>query len=130
MTILSAEVFPAQRRATSEERSISLSPRSKDPCHRITDPVQLYKSVETIGDWKMLCSLLGVKEATVNHFLFSDGDATWKKYQCLKAYLDLGHGCWEMVVKVICSFPFYNIRLARTIAEEYDVSMVDVVCDT
>ena len=38
--------------------------------------------------------------------------------RCLEAYFNLGNTCWEKVVQVVADYPFCNIWLAKTIADE------------
>ena len=44
-----------------------------------------------------------------------------KKSRCLEAYLNMGNACWEQVVKVVANYPFYNLRLAKEIADTHGI---------
>ena len=46
-----------------------------------------------------------------------------KKRRCLQAFYKQGDVCWESVVKVVMDNPFYDRKLAKTIAEKYGVDI-------
>lgn len=101
---------------------------TEEACHEILDVNKLFDSVSEVGDWDMLCSRLGVKEETLGSLRFSHEDASSKKLKCLRAYLDLGQGCWEQVVQVLCESPFYKKRLGKKIADMYGVKLENGIC--
>ena len=44
-----------------------------------------------------------------------------KKQRCLQAFHKQGTVCWETVISVLTEYPFYNGKLAKRIANKYNV---------
>ena len=91
-------------------------------CHRIESSLDLFEEVTPIGNWEMLCFLLGVSEGkmeSIKHIYH--GDIANKKKECLDAFCKRSGACWEKVVKVVSSSPFDNKRLAKQIADRHGV---------
>ena len=98
--------------------NISILPFVTD-CHRITKKPDLYTELADIGNWEALCSYLGVPEAKINELVHEHLENTAKKQRCLAAYVDQGNACWEEVIKVVSSYPFFKNLLAAQIAKKY-----------
>ena len=92
---------------------------SEPKCHKIESKKELREAVSEIGNWFELGSNLAVKEATMNGLKNSLKQDTFKKTECLSAYVDQGEACWEEVVKVLSEHPFFNNRVASVIWEKY-----------
>ena len=105
-------------------------PLAAEGCHLISNKQELGKAVAEIGDWETLCENLGVEKAVINalHYVI-DPDNKIKKSRCLEAYLNTGRACWEQVVKVVADHPFYNAKLARSIAHTQHIDCSTIVRD-
>ena len=101
-------------------------------CTKIESPQVLFQELAEIGSWEHLCDNLGVSTATMNSIKHESAQNTEKKRQCLKAFYneDTEPGvkvCWEMVVKAASRFPISNRKLAKKIANKYNINtaMID-----
>ena len=83
--------------------------------------VNLFQDLQDIGNWESLCTHLGVSEAVMDGLLFANLQDTIKKERCLSAYIKSGKARWDHVVRVVCSYPFNNIVLGKTIAAKHNV---------
>ena len=84
-------------------------------CYEIKNREDLHEELVEIGNWEILCDALGVEQATLESLRYNHGDSVTNKRKCLDAFLKQGSACWETVVKVVASYPFYNKRLAEAI---------------
>ena len=84
-------------------------------CHIISNKQELERAVADIEDWETLCLYLEVPK-----HMISERNGRLKG-KCLEVYLSTGKACWDQVVKVIASYPFYNIRLANKIADTHHI---------
>ena len=91
-------------------------------CHRIESSLDLFKELESIANWDMLCFKLGVSDGKIDSIKNTyHGDIANKKKECLDAFFKLGGVCWEQIVTVVSSYPFENKRLAKEIADRHGV---------
>ena len=74
-----------------------------------------------IGDWQALCEYLGVPKPVLQQLRYDNKQHSEKKSECLEAYLNTGEACWETVVRVVAHYPFYNKKVAKEIADKYEV---------
>ena len=58
-------------------------------------------------------------EAKIDELVHEHLENAAKKQRCLAAYVDQGNACWEEVIKVVASYPFYKNLLAAQIAKKY-----------
>ena len=91
------------------------------PSDEIQSLYDLTKAVQTIGDWRGLCTNLKVDEGTMNTLIHSSDRPETKKDECLKAYFDTGDATWSEVVRAVGMHPIKNKRLAKKIAEDHGV---------
>ena len=91
-------------------------------CHPIARKQDLFKELADIGNWEALCTNLEVPEATLDGLVHAHLENTAKKQRCLAAYFDQGNACWEKVIEVVASYPFYKKKLAKQIAKRYGVT--------
>ena len=109
--------------------SIVLDTSILDPIPEISINA-LLDELEDIGNWELLCTRLEVREAVIDKLRHSKLDITIKKERCLSAYIDNGEATWDNVVKVVCSQPFYNIKLGKEIAKRHKVKLEMCVTST
>ena len=96
-------------------------------CTKIESPRVLFQELREIGPWEHLCLNLGVSTATMESLKHESAQNMEKKRQCLKAFYeeDTEPGvqvCWETVVKAVSSFPISNRKLAKKIANKYNIN--------
>ena len=89
--------------------------------------VNLFQDLQDIGNWESLCTHLGVSEAVMDELRYATLQESIKKERCLSAYINSGEARWDHVVRVVCSHPFNNIVLGKTIAVKHNV--LKVVCE-
>lgn len=80
---------------------------SKYDCTAIENKQELSAAVADVGDWRSLCSNLGVSESKMNALEHSSAQDVTRKGECLDAFFDLGKdiACWESVANVVASYP-------------------------
>ena len=83
--------------------------------------VILFQDLQDIGNWDSLCTHLGVSKAVMEELRFANHQDTIKKERCLRAYIKSGKARWDHVVRVVCSHPFNDIVLGKTIAVKHNV---------
>ena len=98
-------------------------------CTKIESSQVLFQELAEIGSWEHLCDNLGVSTATMNSLKHESAQNTEKKRRCLKAFYneDTEQGvqvCWETVVKAVSSFPISNPKLAKKIANKYNINTI------
>jgi len=62
-----------------------------------------------------------VEEPTLEGLKYAGLQDEQKKQRCLQAFHKQGTVCWETVISVLTEYPFYNGKLAKRIANEYNV---------
>ena len=88
----------------------------------IKDISSLIQAVQTIGDWRGLCTNLGVDESIMNSLIQStDVSANVKKTECLHGYLKSGEATWRHVVRAVAMYPIKDLRLAKKIAKAHGI---------
>lgn len=83
--------------------------------------ITLINELAEIGDWDSLCTHLKVKIAVMEDLRHSNLNNKTKKRMCLTSYVNSENPRWDDVVKVICGYPFNNIRLGKSIATNHGV---------
>ena len=61
-------------------------------------------------------------EAKLDDLVHEHLENAAKKQRCLAAYVDQENACWDKVVEVVAGYPFFKKKLAKQIADKYDVS--------
>ena len=87
----------------------------------INDVGSLIQAVQTIGDWRGLCTNLGVDESIMNSLIQSTDNANIKKMECLHGYLKSGEATWRHVVRAVAMYPLKDMRLAKKIAKAHGI---------
>lgn len=62
-----------------------------------------------------------MKAAILDRLRYEQLQGEQKKQRCLQAFHNKGTVCWETVISVLTEYPFYNGKLAKRIANEYNV---------
>ena len=87
-------------------------------CNDEIESIQdLLQAVKDIGDWKGLCTTLGVEEGVMT-------SPETKKQDCLTAYWNNGEATWTEVVRAVAD---NNKRIAKKIAKKYCVDFDKVI---
>ena len=77
--------------------------------------MELLQAVENIGDWRVLCTFLGVDQGTMDDIKHSS--YVHKKLDCLQAYIDQGKAKWSGVIKAVVMMK--NHLVAKNIAKAH-----------
>ena len=86
----------------------------------------LIQAVKDIGDWRGLCTNLGVNDGVIETLVHSTTSVD-KKADCLRAYFNDGKANWADVVKAVAMYPINNRRVARQIANTYGLNYDSIV---
>ena len=97
-----------------------------DDIQKLKDLIQ---AVKEIGNWRGLCTNLGVTEGVMDTLKYSGDTVDAKKADCLQAYFNGGRAKWSDVVKAVTMHPINNIRVAEQIAEDHGLSYSNVMKD-
>lgn len=102
--------------------------RLQQGCTKIESSQVLFQELAEVGSWKHLCHNLGVSTATVNSLTYETAQNTEKKLLCVQAFYreDTERGvqvCWETVVKAVSQNPISNFKLAKKIANKYNIDI-------
>ena len=97
-----------------------------DDIQKLNDLIQ---AVKEIGNWRGLCTNLGVNEGKIDALIHSTATVDTKKAACLRAYFIGGQAKWSDVVKAVAMHPIDNIRVAKQIAEDHGLSYSNVMKD-
>ena len=76
----------------------------------------LIQAVKDIGNWRGLCTNLGVSEGVIDTLIYSTTTVDIKKADCLLAYFNGGEANWGDVVNAVAMHPISNKRVAKQIA--------------
>ena len=87
--------------------------------NEIQEVNDLIQAVKKIGDWKGLCTNLGVSEGKINALVHSTATVDAKKADCLRAYFNSGEAKWSNVVKAVAMYPIDNKLVAKQIAKAH-----------
>ena len=114
---------PSCRRTVSRPES---STPIESGCTKIECPNILFQELKEIGSWEHLCHNLGVSRAVLDSLTYDRSDNDNKKRRCLKAFYDKNvdpgvRVCWETVVQAVKAYPISNLRIAKDIAEKYNI---------
>ena len=90
---------------------------------------ELIQAVKEIGNWRGLCSNLGVGQEVMDPLIHSTDVIDTKKMECLRAYFDGGEAKWSKVVKAVAMYPVNNKRVALKIAEVHGLNFRKTVED-
>jgi plasmid maintenance system antidote protein VapI len=82
-----------------------------------------------IGNWRGLCTNLGVDEGVMDALIHSTATVDAKKADCLQAYFNSGEATWSDVVKAVAMHPIRNKRVAKRIAKAHGLSYEVIVKD-
>ena len=74
-------------------------------------------AVKDIGNWRGLCTNLGVSEGVIDTLIYSTATVDIKKADCLRAYFNGGKANWADVVKAVARHPISDERVAKHIAK-------------
>jgi hypothetical protein len=89
----------------------------------------LIQAVVEIGDWRGLCTSLGVDEGVLDALYHSTAPEDAKKADCLRAYFKSGEARWSDVVKAVSMPPIRNKRAAKRIAIAHGLSYEAIMKD-
>ena len=89
----------------------------------------LIQAVKEIGNWRGLCTNLGVNEAEMDKLKYSTDTVDAKKADCLRAYFNSGEAKWSDVVKAVAMHPISNKRVAKQIAKAHGLHYEAIVKD-
>ena len=95
----------------------------------INKPNDLIQAVKDIGDWRGLCTNLGVSEGEMDALVHSTGTVHAKKADCLKAYWNQGEAKWSDVVRAVAMHPINIRRIAKKIAEAHGLNFDEIMRD-
>jgi hypothetical protein len=82
----------------------------------------LIQAVKEIGNWRGLCTNLGVDEGVMDTLIHSPATVDAKKADCLQAYFNGGEAKWSTVVKAVSMHPISNKRVAKWIAKAHGLN--------
>ena len=69
-----------------------------------------------------LCWNLDVDEGIMDRLKHADYvTPESKKRDCLQAYLNSGRATWEMVIRAVTDKPVRNMKIAKKIADDYEI---------
>ena len=89
----------------------------------------LIQAVKEIGNWRGLCTNLGVNEGKIDALIHSTATVDTKKAACLRAYFIGGQAKWSDVVKAVAMHPISNKRVAKQIAKDHGLHYEAIVKD-
>ena len=90
---------------------------------------ELIQAVKEIGNWRGLCSNLGVGQEVMDPLIHSTDVVDTKKMECLRTYFDGGEAKWSKVVKAVAMHPINNKHVALKIAEAHGLNFHKTVED-
>ena len=93
----------------------------KTQTHTVESVRALVIMLGDIGNWEILCTSLGVNQEVLNNLAHSSIDISIKKKRCLESYFDSGHATWEEVIAVVAGPGIHNKRVAKKIADKYQL---------
>ena len=91
--------------------------------HEVKSVKDLVRHLEEIGKLEMLCLNLNLETAIINEIINSREHQDTKRLRCFQAYFDSGHATWEEVIAAVLGPHIHNMRVAKSIAKEYNISM-------
>ena len=97
-----------------------------DEINKLNDLIQ---AVKDIGDWRGLCTNLGVSDGEMDVLIHSTSTVRTKKADCLKAYWNEGEAKWSDVVRAVAMSPINNKRVAKKIAKAHSLDFDEILRD-
>ena len=113
------ELYTTQPQNFVKEYTDSVLPYITE--HKVENLKDLTDQLESIGNWIMLCTSLKVDVGIIDELRHSPDNVSIKKWSCLNQYYNSGHATWEEIIAVIRGPNFHNERLAKSIAEKYNI---------
>ena len=83
--------------------------------------------MKDIGDWRGLCTNLGVDDGIMDRLIHSAAHDLAKKQDCLTAYWNSGEATWTEVIQAVAMAPINNKRIAKDVANKYHVDFGKVI---
>jgi pyruvate-formate lyase-activating enzyme len=87
----------------------------------------LIQAVEKIGNWRGLCTNLGVDEGVMDALIHSTATVDAKKADCLQAYFNGGEAKWSDIVKAVAMHPINNKRVAKRLAKAHGLNYKKII---
>ena len=87
----------------------------------------LIQAVKDIGNWRGLCTNLGVSEGVIDTLKYSPIAEDMKMIDCLQAYFNDGEANWGDVVKAVAMHPISKKRVAKQIAITHGLDYNNIV---
>ena len=87
--------------------------------HSVGSVRELVTTLGEIGNWEILCTNLGVRQAVMSELTNSPLHVSIKKKRCLESYFNSGRAHWEEVIATVAGPGIFNERVAKKIADKY-----------